>query len=110
MNLKSYVITWTPRSNKHSLRHKLDLDISIAKDTQIQIHGWLDYNLIWSLDTLYLFQNKFCWIHRYTIYFVGYVVIDFFYTGCLKKTAHAYNFAIDDPNEKKITGNEMTKN
>jgi hypothetical protein len=50
MNPKSYVVTSTPRSNKHSWNHRLYLDISIAKDTGIQIHGWLDYNLIWPLD------------------------------------------------------------
>jgi hypothetical protein len=30
------------------------------------------------------------------------------YTGCLKKNGPRYNFAIDDPNEKKYTGDEMT--
>jgi hypothetical protein len=29
------------------------------------------------------------------------------YTGCLKKNDPRYNFAIDDPNEKNYTGNEM---
>jgi hypothetical protein len=29
------------------------------------------------------------------------------YTGVLKKNGLRYNFAIDDPNEKKYTGNEM---
>jgi hypothetical protein len=28
-------------------------------------------------------------------------------TGCLKKNGPPYNFAIDDPNEKNYTGNEM---
>jgi hypothetical protein len=28
-------------------------------------------------------------------------------TGCLKKNGPRYNFAIDDPNEKNYTGNEM---
>jgi hypothetical protein len=51
MNPKSYVVTWTPRSHKHSLKHRLDLDILIAKDIRIQIHGWLDYKLILLLDT-----------------------------------------------------------
>jgi hypothetical protein len=50
MNPKSYVITWTPRSNEYNLKHRLDLNISIAKDIRIQIHGYLDYKLIWSLD------------------------------------------------------------
>jgi hypothetical protein len=40
MKPKSYVVTWTPRSYKHSLKHRLDLDMSIAKDLRIQIHGW----------------------------------------------------------------------
>jgi hypothetical protein len=53
MNPKSYVVTWTPHSNKHSLKHRLDLDISIAKDIRIRVHGWLDYKLIWSLDINY---------------------------------------------------------
>jgi tRNA U34 5-carboxymethylaminomethyl modifying enzyme MnmG/GidA len=30
------------------------------------------------------------------------------YTGCLKKNGPRYTFAIDDPNEKNCTGNEMT--
>jgi hypothetical protein len=30
-----------------------------------------------------------------------------FNTGCLIKNGPRYNFAIDNPNEKKFTGNEM---
>jgi hypothetical protein len=29
------------------------------------------------------------------------------HTGCLKKNGPRHNFAIDDPNEKNYTGNEM---
>jgi hypothetical protein len=29
------------------------------------------------------------------------------HTGCLKENGPRYNFAIDDPNEKKYTGNKM---
>jgi hypothetical protein len=48
MNPKSYIITLTPRSNNNSAKHRLDLDISIAKDIRIQIHGMtlLQINLI----------------------------------------------------------------
>jgi hypothetical protein len=42
MNPKSYVVTWTPRFNKYCLKHRLDLDMSIANYRRIQIHGWLD--------------------------------------------------------------------
>jgi hypothetical protein len=34
--------------------------------------------------------------------------ITFVYTGCLKKNGPRYSFAIDNPNEKNYTGNEMT--
>jgi hypothetical protein len=34
--------------------------------------------------------------------------ITFVYTGCLKENGPRYSFAIDNPNEKNYTGNEMT--
>jgi hypothetical protein len=36
---------------------------------------------------------------------IKYLVVK--YTGCLKKNGPRYNFAIDDPNEKNYTENEM---
>jgi hypothetical protein len=58
MNPKSYVITWTPRSNEYNLKHRLDLNISIAKDIRIQMHGYLDYKLIWPLDICLFYFEK----------------------------------------------------
>jgi hypothetical protein len=51
MNLKSYVVTWTPRSNNHSAKQVRSRRIS-RKSIRIQIHGWLVYKLIWSLYIL----------------------------------------------------------
>jgi hypothetical protein len=35
------------------------------------------------------------------------IMMMIFNTGCLIKNGQRYNFAIDNPNEKNFTGNEM---
>jgi hypothetical protein len=50
--------------------YKVFKSISIAKEIRIQVHGWLDCKLIWSLDILIIITNDtFQWLFNSPVIF-----------------------------------------